>query len=185
MPGSFPTQREADSSGTSDSLPLTAFTRSTPPQEDVNHHNVSLIDLAPPWCFGDTVCARNSAVFRDRQYSVSKYHEPFNLAKMNDRCKERGGYLLQIDDRKEQKFVARWLHYSPGVGPIYTGITDEGSEGRFYTYNDKKPAKYLKWRWWQPDNWYGEHCVTISLRGLNDLRCTRRGRYVCEIRVKV
>ncbi|GFO43771.1 pulmonary surfactant-associated protein a [Plakobranchus ocellatus] len=118
--------------------------------------------------------------WRNRKYSVSKRHEPFNLAQMNDRCKQIGGYLVQIDDKHESFQVAQIAKWSGGFGPYFTGITDEGSEGHFYNYNDKTPAKYLRWRWFQPDNWRGENCVEMYGFGLNDKRCGKRGRYICE-----
>ncbi|GFN78975.1 pulmonary surfactant-associated protein d [Plakobranchus ocellatus] len=120
---------------------------------------------------------------KGRRYHVSKYHEPFNLAKMNGLCKKLGGYLVQIDDRTEFYDVSNAVSDARGHGPFYTGLTDEGSEGRFYNYNDKSPAKDLKWRWWQPDNWWGEHCVEIWRNGLNDLACGKHGRYICEVPV--
>ncbi|GFO16618.1 collectin-11 [Plakobranchus ocellatus] len=123
----------------------------------------------------------NEAGYSYTLYAVSKDRERFDLAKMNNRCKERGGYLAQIDDHEEYTFLARYVHYLGGWGPFFTGITDEGSEGRFYYYNDKKPAKYLKWRRGQPDNWWNEDCVEIWRSGLNDRKCRRRGRYICEI----
>ncbi|GFO46588.1 collectin-12 [Plakobranchus ocellatus] len=102
---------------------------------------------------------------------------------MNGRCKQLGGYLVHFDDSHEQIYVGSLSFYVEGRGPFFTGITDEESEGRFYSYNDKKPAKYLKWRWFQPDNWWNEDCVTIWASGLNDLRCGKRGRYICEVPV--
>ncbi|GFO28556.1 pulmonary surfactant-associated protein d [Plakobranchus ocellatus] len=99
---------------------------------------------------------------------------------MNDRCKQLGGYLLQTDTRMEAYVVGRYV-YRLGRGPFFTGITDEGSEGRFYTYNDKKPVKYINWRWFQPDNWWGEHCVEVWATGFNDRHCGSKGRYICEV----
>ncbi|GFO22834.1 collectin-12 [Plakobranchus ocellatus] len=100
---------------------------------------------------------------------------------MNGRCKELRGYLVQIDDKGEHEFLQFITNYITGRGPFFTGITDEKSEGRFYTYNDKKPAKYLDWRWFQPDNWWNEDCVEIGYHGLNDLKCGTRGKYICEV----
>ncbi|GFN78978.1 C-type lectin [Plakobranchus ocellatus] len=126
----------------------------------------------------------SSKVLRNRKYYVSKKHEPFNLAKMNDRCKQAGGYLVQIDNKQEHSDVSLTAYKAGGLGPFFTGITDEGSEGRYYYYNDKKPAKYLKWRWFQPDNWKGrENCVVFWSYRMNDLWCGKRGRYICEIPV--
>ncbi|GFO28078.1 collectin-12 [Plakobranchus ocellatus] len=100
---------------------------------------------------------------------------------MNDRCKGLGGYLVQIDDVDESQFVQFLTTAVSGRGPFFTGITDEETEGRFYTYNDRKIAKYLDWRWFQPDNWWNEDCVEIGYYGLNDAKCGKSGRYVCEV----
>ncbi|GFN73896.1 hypothetical protein PoB_000040200 [Plakobranchus ocellatus] len=35
-------------------------------------------------------------------YLISKDPEPFDLAKMNSRCKDSGGYLVEINSRSEQ-----------------------------------------------------------------------------------
>ncbi|GFN93104.1 collectin-12 [Plakobranchus ocellatus] len=122
-----------------------------------------------------------SIVDRGRRYIVSNEYEPFDLEKMNDRCKQRGGYLVQIDDRDEQDKVAGFTSAVPGKGPYFTGLTDNEREGWFYTYNDKKWANYHRFRWFQPDNWYNEDCVEITDWGLNDLACGTNGKYVCEI----
>ncbi|GFO31971.1 C-type lectin [Plakobranchus ocellatus] len=120
--------------------------------------------------------------YGNSKYLISRKAEPFDLAKMNGRCRGSGGYLLQIDNRTEDSYVRYKLKKIRDRSLVYTGITDLGSEGRFYNYNDKTPAGYLKWRRRQPDNWRGkEHCVNISRWGLNDIDCGRTARYICEI----
>ncbi|GFO19133.1 C-type lectin [Plakobranchus ocellatus] len=100
---------------------------------------------------------------------------------MNNRCKKLGGYLVKIDNEREMSFLAKFWSSARSRGPLFTGITDEGSERRFYNYNDKTPAKYLRWRWFQPDNWYGENCVELTGLRLNDKGCELKGRFMCEI----
>ncbi|GFN98142.1 collectin subfamily member 12 [Plakobranchus ocellatus] len=124
-----------------------------------------------------------SPVYKGRRYLISKELEYFNLATMNDRCKKFGGYLVQFDDAAEQKKVGFLVLAVPGKGPFFTGLTDNVREGWFYTYNDKKWAKYHKFQWFQPDNWWNEDCVEVWDNGLNDIRCGKRGRYVCEVPV--
>ncbi|GFO39000.1 collectin-11 [Plakobranchus ocellatus] len=124
-----------------------------------------------------------SAVFRGRRYKISREYEPFNLATMNDRCKQIGGYLVHFDDGVEQDKVAAFTSGVPGEGPYFTGITDNEREGWFYTYNDKKWANYHRFRWFQPDNWHNEDCVEITGSGLNDIACGTNGKYVCEVPV--
>ncbi|GFO16617.1 mannose-binding protein c [Plakobranchus ocellatus] len=120
-------------------------------------------------------------IFNGKKYYINDRREYLNLAQRNARCKEIGAYLVQIDNVEEHRFVAGFVFRVKGYGPYFTGITDEGSEGRYYNFNDKSPAKYLKWRWFQPDNWWGrEHCVEIWVNNLNDLKCGRKGRHICE-----
>ncbi|GFN91516.1 collectin-12 [Plakobranchus ocellatus] len=115
------------------------------------------------------------------KYYISMQREPFDLAKMNGRCKKLGGYLVQMDNKEEFAYV-RFIAVSvSGRGPFFTGITDEKEEGTWLNYHSKKPAKFLKWRWFQPDNWWGEDCVEIGYYGLNDYGCEKNGRYICEV----
>ncbi|GFN79009.1 hypothetical protein PoB_000551500 [Plakobranchus ocellatus] len=129
------------------------------------------------------VTYKGSDVTKGKKYYVSNQWESFNLAKMNERCKkDLGGYLLQLDRLGEQATVTHFIFYA-GWGPFFTGITDEKSEGKYYHYNDNKPAKDLGWKLFQPDNWYNEDCVEIWQDGLNDRKCGDRGRYICEVHV--
>ncbi|GFO04945.1 hypothetical protein PoB_003145000 [Plakobranchus ocellatus] len=51
-----------------------------------------------------------SGVFLGRKYYVSDQWESFNLAKMNERCKkDLGGYLVQIDQWREQAVVTDFI----------------------------------------------------------------------------
>ncbi|GFN74132.1 hypothetical protein PoB_000063800 [Plakobranchus ocellatus] len=123
----------------------------------------------------------SETVLNGKKYFISKRRLPLSLAKRNARCKSIGAYLVKIDDPVEHKLLVGAVSRYKGWGPFFTGITDEGSEGRYYNFNDKSPAKYLKWKYFQPDNWWGrEHCVEIWGSSLNDLRCERRGRHICE-----
>ncbi|GFN97929.1 hypothetical protein PoB_002443500 [Plakobranchus ocellatus] len=122
--------------------------------------------------------------FEGSRYFISRYPEPFDLAKMNRRCKAYGGYLVQIDSFIEFRYLKFEANRRADPSLVYTGITDLGSEGRFYNYNDKKPAAYLTWKRGQPDNWAGkEHCVHITRWGFNDIGCDGNGRYMCEVKV--
>ncbi|GFO28561.1 collectin-12 [Plakobranchus ocellatus] len=116
-----------------------------------------------------------------KKYMISMEHEPFNLAKMNDRCKALGGYLVQIDNKEESDFLLNLAGHISGGGPFFTGINDAKRESYFYHYNDNSEVKYMQWRYFQPDNWWGEDCVEVTFYGLNDIGCEKRGRYLCEI----
>ncbi|GFO16503.1 C-type lectin [Plakobranchus ocellatus] len=116
-----------------------------------------------------------------KRYYVSMEYEPFGLAKMHGRCKTLGGHLVTLDDKDEFDYVKFVVGAVRGRGPFFTGITDTKQEGTWLNYHDSKPAKYLKWRWFQPDNYWGEDCVEIGYYGLNDKGCEKKGRYICEV----
>ncbi|GFO34974.1 perlucin [Plakobranchus ocellatus] len=119
--------------------------------------------------------------YNSRTYYISNERERFSLTNMNIRCKNLGGYLAKIDSKDEDNFLSSFVYRAGGKGPFFTGITDLASEGRFYNYHDNTPAKYLSWRWFQPDNWWNEDCVAIWIHGLNDRKCGIYGRYICEV----
>ncbi|GFO35920.1 collectin-11 [Plakobranchus ocellatus] len=116
-----------------------------------------------------------------KTYLVSQTPERFDLATMNTRCKGSGGYLLEINNYKEEEKVMLFLYDMDLLSEIvYTGHTDLGQEGKFYHYDTKKPlSSDIKWRWFEPDNYNGnEHCVNIRNEGINDIECHQTARYI-------
>ncbi|GFN77749.1 Cd209 antigen [Plakobranchus ocellatus] len=121
-----------------------------------------------------------SPLHNGRVYTLSKKDETFNLQKMNDRCKEAGGYLVEIDDQEEQDFVTNFSTRAAGK-IIYVGANDLQKEGTFVQYNSKKVMSNIKWKKGEPNNYgSGEDCVNIRTDGLNDVSCSRTSRYICE-----
>ncbi|GFO36449.1 Cd209 antigen [Plakobranchus ocellatus] len=119
-------------------------------------------------------------MFQNSVYFLSKKPAKFNLRLMNRICKNIGGYLVEIDSRKEQDFVAKFVT-SKSIYSTYTGAIREGT---FIYYNSKKPLPALKWYENNPDNRLGnENCVLITRGGLHDIRCGYIGTYLCELKV--
>ncbi|GFN98794.1 pulmonary surfactant-associated protein d [Plakobranchus ocellatus] len=100
---------------------------------------------------------------------------------MNKLCKAIGGYLVELDSREEQNFVTGFMRAHDKYN-AYTGGNDIRREGTFVYYNSKKPMPALKWRPGNPNNWNSnEDCVQIWWKDLNDITCSRRDKYICEI----
>ncbi|GFO31972.1 hypothetical protein PoB_005847700 [Plakobranchus ocellatus] len=78
-------------------------------------------------------------VHRGSKYK--KNADSFDLAKMNERCKGSGGYLVQLNNYREYRYLKYELSRIRNRSLVYTGITDLGSEGHFYNYNDKKSLR--------------------------------------------
>ncbi|GFN91419.1 mannose-binding protein a [Plakobranchus ocellatus] len=122
-----------------------------------------------------------SSLFKGRVYTISKKNERFGLQKMNDRCKEIGGYLVEVDNQEEQAFVANFSKFI-GNRLAYIGANDIQKEGTFVHYNSEKVMSDVKWVKGEPNNYgSGEDCLVIKTNGLNDISCSRTSRYICEI----
>ena len=125
-----------------------------------------------------------SGVHNDRVYLASKSVETFNLANANSFCRAMGGYLVELDDAQEYRFVFDFVSSIRGTNNFWTGGNDADREGHFVYYNSKKPVPNLTWVGGQPDNGSGtEDCMQINLHlgGLNDDQCYNKGKYVCEV----
>ncbi|GFN77570.1 Cd209 antigen [Plakobranchus ocellatus] len=122
-----------------------------------------------------------SGIFDGSVYLLSKKNERFSLESKNDQCKEAGGYLVELDSKEEQDFVAQFSK-AAGRSFVYISANDVDKEGTFVQYNSKKPIPQLKWKKGEPNNYAGgEDCANINVYGLNDLDCSRSSRYLCEI----
>ncbi|GFO14107.1 Cd209 antigen [Plakobranchus ocellatus] len=115
-------------------------------------------------------------------YFLSKRISYDSLDRRNELCKTIGGYLVELDSRDEQNFVAKFVT-TISYSYIFTGGNDIRREGHFVQYNSKKPMPALKWVGPNPDNWRNEDCVEIKMSGLNDISCDYSGQHVCELRV--
>ncbi|GFN80612.1 Cd209 antigen [Plakobranchus ocellatus] len=126
-----------------------------------------------------------SAVYKETKiYTLSRRTMNFDLEKMNNFCKEMGGYLAEIDDAEEFEFVASKIATITRY-PVYIGTNDVEEEGKYVHYNSKKPLlDGLKWKAGNPDNVGdepGEDCMIIKPDGLNDNACNQSSRFICEI----
>ena len=124
-----------------------------------------------------------SRVYKDRVYLANKKQEIFELERANKECIQTGGYLVELEDDQENKFV---LEFVKGLDyDIYmTGGNDVQQEGRWVYYNSKKlvPSE-VTWMQGEPNNLRNEDCMHfwVSRDGLNDSKCRRTASYVCEV----
>ena len=101
------------------------------------------------WAWRETDCdeerpfvceraASNTECFGGSCYDLHK--EPYSIGGAHAMCKELGGYVVEIDTRKEQDLVEDFLNrarkYSSDSGnSVWFGASDEDSEGNFYWTN--------------------------------------------------
>ncbi|XP_047460838.1 CD209 antigen-like protein E isoform X2 [Mugil cephalus] len=99
-----------------------------------------------------------------------------------DECRGRGGELVKIDSREEQKFLERRLRdkMTEAEDKFWIGLTDSQTEGTWLWVDGSAlttDTSLIFWAKNEPDNWEGkdpegEDCVRMGERGgAPDLKC--------------
>ncbi|XP_047425524.1 macrophage mannose receptor 1 [Mugil cephalus] len=98
-------------------------------------------------------------------------------------CVNQGGDLISITDPYEQAFAQGLIQQSPTGISMWTGghdsITDSGWE-----WTDGSPFRYVRWNTGDPDNLYGEDCLSILINNgyWTDENCQNKRGYICKRR---
>ncbi|RUS86568.1 hypothetical protein EGW08_005649, partial [Elysia chlorotica] len=110
--------------------------------------------------------------------------ERFNLRKSNNKCRSINGYLLELDDGGELKYLSKVLQRKEAMYyRVYTGGNDVIEEGKFFYINSGKPLLQGHWTTNTPDDTYHrENCVEIFpwLTTINDVPCLHNFHFICE-----
>ncbi|GFO15288.1 Cd209 antigen [Plakobranchus ocellatus] len=143
-----------------------------------------------------------STIFKGKIYFISKTIADFEIADAASSCELYGGYLVEIDDEEELKFVSDFVSQTGKGVRYFTGANDLNMEGYFEFYHSKKPmpSSLSLWNEGEPNSMVltlrsplniglgipiidslvgGEDCTEI-LGKLNDVTCGLPGKYVCE-----
>ena len=83
-------------------------------------------------------------------HSYKIYHDADTWEQAKAKCKKRGGYLAIIDNKKENKFLYKYMK-KMGIKSVYFGLTDSKQEGVWKTSKGKKP-KYTNWAKGEPNS---------------------------------
>ncbi|XP_072227228.1 C-type lectin domain family 4 member E-like [Leuresthes tenuis] len=104
----------------------------------------------------------------------------YSWTKSRDECRRKGGDLVKIDSREEQRFLEARLRdkMEEDEDKFWIGLTDSEEEGR-WLWADRSPLDTCLTFWSpdEPDNWTennspGEDCVRMGQKGgAGDLRC--------------
>ncbi|GFR62275.1 lectin C-type domain protein [Elysia marginata] len=133
----------------------------------------------------DVVNFDMSDLYHDRMYLSSKKAEVFDLKKANDACISQDGYLVELEDNSERDFVLSFIEKIGGATDFAIGGNDVAEEGKFVYYHSGEPVpQKVTWLPGEPnDSLQNEDCMGFwyAKKGLNDIRCDRVVKYVCEI----
>ncbi|XP_069566819.1 macrophage mannose receptor 1-like, partial [Brachyistius frenatus] len=100
-------------------------------------------------------------------------------------CVNQGGDLISITDPFEQAFIHGLIQQSPTGISLWMGGHDSITEGG-WDWTDGSPFRYIRWSEGNPDNYYGEDCLSIYINGgyWNDDNCGYKRGYICKKRGK-
>uniref|UniRef100_A0AAQ5ZR40 C-type lectin domain-containing protein n=1 Tax=Amphiprion ocellaris TaxID=80972 RepID=A0AAQ5ZR40_AMPOC len=94
--------------------------------------------------------------------------------KSRNKCRDKGGDLVKIDGRNEQRRLREVM--IDDADKFWIGLTDSEEEGQ-WLWVDGSPLDESFWGHYQPDNWIwedlkGEDCVRMGEKdGAPDLNC--------------
>ncbi|KAK5879066.1 hypothetical protein CesoFtcFv8_024411 [Champsocephalus esox] len=98
-------------------------------------------------------------------------------------CVNQGGDLVSITDPFEQAFIQGVIQVSPTGSSLWMGGHDSVTEGG-WEWMDGAPFRYIRWSAGNPDDYYGEDCLSIFINNgyWNDDNCDSKRGYICERR---
>ncbi|XP_016963624.1 C-type lectin 37Db [Drosophila biarmipes] len=110
--------------------------------------------------------------------------EKYNWFEATNRCRQKGGFLLNLESQEELELLSPFLH------PAYSywlSLNDLGVRGVYVSEATGHEAPFLNWSAGQPDNSDGDdRCVelwpsTRSQFRMNDLSCRMPVAFVCQL----
>nr|XP_021324868.1 galactose-specific lectin nattectin-like [Danio rerio] len=98
-------------------------------------------------------------------------------------CLNQGGDLLSITEPFEQGYIQAVIQNIPTGVSLWMGAHDQVTEGG-WTWTDGSPFRYINWAAGNPDDYYGEDCLSILINSgaWNDDNCENKRGYICKRR---
>ena len=128
--------------------------------------------------------------FQGHEYKLSPAL-PWNVTKMESYCQELGGYLAEIDNEAEYRFVVQMMKKKrvfPVTRVVFLGARDLKNDGKFIFINSGKPATFFAWQKNRPTEPSPNDCVGLwrgtSMSNVSCQFITKAiSRALCEIPV--
>ncbi|XP_061589669.1 macrophage mannose receptor 1 [Cololabis saira] len=98
-------------------------------------------------------------------------------------CVNQGGDLVSVTDPFEQAFIQGVIQQTPTGISLWMGGHDSVTEGG-WEWIDGSPFRYIRWNAGNPDNYFGEDCLSILINNgyWNDDNCEYKRGYICKRR---
>ncbi|XP_059176067.1 perlucin-like protein [Physella acuta] len=136
------------------------------------------------------VLFHESQVFKGHRYYLSKPLGYPDFDTSEALCHLIGGYLVEVNDADEHRFIKSFLNTFSDISYVYTGGSDEKKEGSWVFRGSGKPVTYFDWVEGQPGSDTLANCLVYHKTtwwGMDDNVCTFSGgssRFMCEVHVK-
>uniref|UniRef100_A0A8D3A2E4 C-type lectin domain-containing protein n=1 Tax=Scophthalmus maximus TaxID=52904 RepID=A0A8D3A2E4_SCOMX len=98
-------------------------------------------------------------------------------------CNSEQGHLTSFHSQEELSFLTGVIQMSPTGIALWTGGHDSITEGG-WEWTDGSPFRYIRWGAGNPDDYYGEDCLSIYINSgyWNDDNCDYNRGYICKRR---
>uniref|UniRef100_A0A3Q3MM55 C-type lectin domain-containing protein n=1 Tax=Mastacembelus armatus TaxID=205130 RepID=A0A3Q3MM55_9TELE len=128
-------------------------------------------DLANGWTQYGSNCYKLKADTR-KSWAAARYD-----------CVQDGGDLVSIASAGEEQYVTGVIAQSPTGISLWMGGHDSITEGG-WEWTDGSPFRYIHWNAGNPDDYYGEDCLSILINKghWNDDNCENKRGYICKRR---
>ncbi|KAK6962545.1 C-type lectin domain family 3 member A-like isoform X2 [Biomphalaria glabrata] len=103
-----------------------------------------------------------SPVYNGHRYYFSKRQFTVEVDVAQAYCAYHGGYLAEIDDTKEFRFVVEFLQNFDSFKYVYVGITDSGHEGLWVNMHSRRDTKFLPWSPGEPNAGADQNCACMD-----------------------
>ncbi|XP_019617679.1 PREDICTED: uncharacterized protein LOC109465000 isoform X3 [Branchiostoma belcheri] len=102
-------------------------------------------------------------------------------------CRAEGGYLAMPKDSATNAQLVRLGNSVARGSSFHIGLHDQRVEGRWYFADGTCLGRYKNWDRGEPNSWRrtNEDCGELKTRNgkWNDLPCSRRIRYICQVKL--
>ena len=124
-----------------------------------------------------------SSKYNGKYYLVSKAMN-FEVDHSDTACVEYGGYLAELNDEQEFKFVMEFVKRLGSHVYYAVGVNNIDDKNNYVFYHSKEEASHIPWAKWEPNNLAGsEDCAALapSKGGYVDISCSFKTKYICEV----
>uniref|UniRef100_A0A3P9N6K7 C-type lectin domain-containing protein n=1 Tax=Poecilia reticulata TaxID=8081 RepID=A0A3P9N6K7_POERE len=128
-------------------------------------------------------CDRGYLLYKDFCYHFET-EQVKNWQDAEAYCVEQQGHLVSFHSEEELSFLTGLIQQAPTGISLWMGGHDSITEGG-WEWTDGSPFRYIRWNAGNPDDYFGEDCLSILINGgyWNDDNCQSKRGYICKVNI--